>query len=182
MEIKRVILVGKGGSGKDHAREELEEMGFRYCISHTTRPPRIGESEGKDYYYISKDAAAHHFIEKDLFYEYVIFNGWVYGTSREEFNKADLFIMTPSGISKIDPNDRSESFIIYFDIPIEIRRDRLSQRRDADDVNRRLDADEDDFRDFSDFDYVIMDHLFDIKSIWGEIKSENSLKIKEKHD
>ena len=180
MDIKRVILVGKGGSGKDHARKELEEIGFRYCISHTTRPPRIGELEGKDYYYISKDAATHHFVKKDLFYEYVIFNGCVYGTSREEFNKADLFIMTPSGISKIDPKDRSESFIIYFDIPIQIRKNRLSLRRDADDVKRRLSADEDDFGDFSDFNYVIKNPLFDTKSIWKEIKSNNSLKIKEK--
>jgi guanylate kinase len=180
MEKKRVILVGKGGSGKDYARKVLEDIGFRYCVSHTTRPPRIGEIEGKDYYYISRDSAAHHYIAKDLFYEYVIFNGWVYGTSREEFEIADLFIMTPSGISKIKPDDREESFIIYFDIPREIRKDRLSSRGDADGVDRRLDADDLDFNGFVDFDFAISDPLFDIKLIWEKIKRINSLKIKNK--
>jgi guanylate kinase len=180
MEKRRVILVGKGGSGKDHARKELEDLGFRYCISHTTRPPRIGEVEGKDYYYISRDAAAHHYIANDLFYEYVIFNDWVYGTSKEEFMKANLFIMTPTGISKIKPEDRDESFIIYLDIPLEIRKDRLSKRGDADNVIRRIDADEKDFNDFSDYDLVVTDPLFNIKDVWEIVKNENPFKIKEK--
>jgi len=180
MEKKRVILVGKGGSGKDHARKVLEDIGFRYCVSHTTRPPRIGEIEGKDYYYISRDSAAHHYIAKDLFYEYVIFNGWVYGTSREEFEIADLFIMTPSGISKIKPEDRKESFIIYFDIDMDVRKERLSGRRDADDVTRRLAADDLDFYEFKDFDFRVIDPLFDIKSIWEKIKMVYSIKIKDK--
>jgi len=180
MERKRVILVGKGGSGKDHARKVLEDIGFRYCVSHTTRPPRIGEIEGKDYYYISRDSASHHYIAKDLFYEYVIFNGWVYGTSREEFEIADLFIMTPSGISKIKPEDRDESFIIYFDIQEDVRKERLSERRDADDVTRRLAADDSDFSEFKDFDFRVIDPLFDIKSIWAKIKMEHSIKIKDK--
>ena len=72
--MRRIILVGKGGSGKDHARKILEDSGFRYCVSHTTRPPRDGEIQGKDYHFISKDAAAHHFSANSLFYEYVIFN------------------------------------------------------------------------------------------------------------
>ena len=167
MEKKRVILVGMGGSGKDYARKEMEDLGFRYCVSHTTRPPRVGEIAGKDYYYISKDAAAHHYIEKDLFYEYVIFNGWVYGTSKDEFNKSNLFIMTPSGISKMKPVDRRESFIIYLDIPLEVRRERLSKRGDVDNVTRRLDADDKDFSEFSDYDLVVNDPLFDIKNVWG---------------
>lgn len=176
MEKKRVILVGMGGSGKDYARKEMEDLGFRYCVSHTTRPPRIGEIEGKDYYYISRDSAAHHYIEKDLFYEYVIFNGWVYGTSKDEFNKSNLFIMTPSGISKMKPEDRAESFIIYLDIPLEVRRDRLSKRGDADNVTRRLTADEEDFSEFIDYDLVVNDPLFDIKNVWEMSGVDISLK------
>jgi guanylate kinase len=180
MEKKRVILVGKGGSGKDHARKVLEDMGFRYCVSHTTRPPRDGEVDGKDYHFISRDSAAHQFAAKGLFYEYVIFNGWVYGTSRDEFDTADLFIMTPSGISKIEPEDRKESFIIYLDIQEDVRKERLSGRRDADDVSRRLDADDLDFAEFNDFDFRVIDPLFDIKSTWEKIKVEYSIKIKDK--
>ena len=162
---KRIILVGKGGSGKDYARKLLEDAGFRYCVSHTTRPPREGEVGGKDYYFISRDSATHHFAANDLFYEYVIFNGWVYGTTKDEFSKSNLFIMTPSGISKIKSSDRSESFIIYFDIDEVTRRNRLLLRRDADNVERRMEADEKDFENFTDFDHRIVDSNFSIDDI-----------------
>jgi len=162
---KRIILVGKGGSGKDYARKLLEDAGFRYCVSHTTRPPREGEVNGKDYHFINRDAAAHQFAANDLFYEYVIFNGWIYGTTKEEFLKSNLFIMTPSGISKIKPTDREESFVVYFDIDGETRRNRLLLRRDADNVDRRIEADEKDFENFNDFDHRIEDSNFSIDDI-----------------
>lgn len=160
MNNKRIILVGKAGSGKDYARQQMENYGFRYCVSHTTRPPREGETNGIDYHFISLDSAIHHFIEKKLFYEYVMFNGWFYGTSVEEFQKANLFIMTPGGISKLDPEDRRESFIVYIDIPVDVRRERLLKRKDADNVDRRLTADENDFENFTDFDHRITDPNF----------------------
>ena len=160
MRNKRIILVGKAASGKDYARQQMENYGFRYCVSHTTRPPREGETNGIDYHFISLDSAIHHFIEKKLFYEYVMFNGWFYGTSVEEFQKSNLFIMTPGGISKLDPEDRKESFIVYIDIPVDIRRERLLKRKDADNVDRRLTADENDFENFTDFDHRITDPNF----------------------
>lgn len=157
---KRIVIVGKGGSGKDHLRKELEKIGFRYCVSHTTRPPRDGEIDGEDYYFISRDSAAHEFAAKGKFYEYVIFNEWVYGTSIDEFSKSNLFIMTPSGLSKMKEIDREESVVVYLDINEDIRRERLSKRNDVDKIERRLEADREDFRSFTDFDYAITDPFF----------------------
>lgn len=159
---KRIIIVGKGGSGKDHLRKELEKIGFRYCVSHTTRPPREGEINGKDYYFISRDSAAHEFVSRGKFYEHVIFNGWVYGTSIEEFLKSNLFIMTPSGLSKMKESDRKESFVVYLDIDESVRKERLSKRNDADVLERRLEADKKDFSSFVDFDYIITDPFFSV--------------------
>lgn len=169
---KRLILVGKGGSGKDHMRKMLQDEGFRYCISHTTRPPRKDETNGVDYFFIGLDGAIHDFILKNEFYEYVIFNEWLYGTSKDQFQKSNLFIMTPSGISKMDQGDRDESLIVYLDIDEPIRKHRLSMRRDADDVERRLNADEDDFKDFKNFDERITDPFFrDLTSLINKIDS-----------
>jgi guanylate kinase len=167
--MRRLILVGKGGSGKDYARKILEDKGFRYCISHTTRPPREGEVNGRDYNFISRDSAAHHYIPRDLFYEYVIFNNWLYGTTKEEFERSNLFIMTPSGISKLLPNDRLESFIVYFDIDIDTRRRRLNERGDIDVIERRLEADDLDFENFTNFDYRIVDPEFIINGDWADV-------------
>lgn len=158
---KRIVIVGKGGSGKDHMRKKLEEAGFRYCVSHTTRPPREGEIDGRDYYFISRDTASQEYIRKDKFYEYVIFNGWVYGTSKDEFYSSNLFIMTPSGLAKMKQEDRAESFVVYLDIEEKVRKERLLSRNDADNVDRRLSADTQDFLEFKDHDFSLSDPFFD---------------------
>jgi guanylate kinase len=156
---KRIILVGKAASGKDHARQLLQSRGMKYGVSYTTRPPRTGEVEGKDYFFLSVEEFEKK-IEKGEFYEHVTFNGWYYGTTVEQMKNDDVFIMTPYGISKLKPEDRKNSFIIFFDIPYEIRKERLAQRSDADTVDRRLEADENDFREFSDFDIRITNPNF----------------------
>ncbi len=165
MGYKRVIILGKGGSGKDHLRKEMVSHGFRYCVSHTSRPIREGEKEGEDYYFVDES----HF-SSDNFYEKVTFNGWFYGTSMTEFRLANLFIMTPSGLSKMSQKDRKQSYVIYLDIDENTRRDRLSKRRDADDVDRRLKADESDFWNFSDFDRIIKDPDFRFELSWIELE------------
>jgi dephospho-CoA kinase len=69
--------------------------------------------------------------------------------------------MTPSGIGKLHAADRKSSFIIYIDIPVDIRRERLSERNDnSDSIERRLSADDNDFKTFTDFDIRITDHNF----------------------
>jgi guanylate kinase len=149
--MKRIIISGKGGSGKDYLRKIMEDLGFTYCKSYTTRPIREGEENGKDYFFIEeKDIPA----KKDL-YESVYFNGWFYGTPKTEFKKSNLFIMTPKGISFLKKEDRKNSIVIYIEANEETRKNRLLERRDADDVERRIKADEKDFNDFNDFDLII---------------------------
>jgi guanylate kinase len=152
---KRTILVGKAASGKDYLRKKFESRGFKYAVSYTTRPPREGEIDGKDYFFISEDESKR-LIESGFFYEYVTFNGWIYGTSVSQFYTDDLFIMTPTGISKIKSEDRLNSFIIYTDIDIQTRYDRLLKRdMPGDSVQRRIQADELDFSTFNDYDLRI---------------------------
>jgi guanylate kinase len=151
MKIKRIIITGKGGSGKDYLRKIMEGFGFTYCKSYTTRPIREGEENGKDYFFIEdKDIPK----KKDL-YESVYFNDWFYGTPKEEFEKSNLFIMTPKGVSSLKKGDRKNSIVVYVDSDEDSRRSRLLERKDADDVERRIDADEEDFKDFNDFDITI---------------------------
>lgn len=149
--MKRIIISGKGGSGKDYLRKILEEFGFTYCKSYTTRPIRKGEKNGKDYIFIEEKDIP----KEDDLYESVYFNGWFYGTPKEEFEKSNLFIMTPKGISSLKKEDRKNSIIIYVDADEETRRIRMGERKDADDVQRRIEADEKDFTGFEDFDLII---------------------------
>ena len=95
-------------------------------------------------------------------YEWVPFNGWYYGTSNEQWYVTDdVFIMTPKGIGHIKTEDRSTSFIIFLDMPIEVRRERLGNRNmPGDSMERRIEADEADFVGFEDFDIKITDPNF----------------------
>ena len=154
--MNKIILVGKAASGKDHLRKVLEGRGFTYGISYTTRPPREGEVDGKDYFFIEEDEFRDR-IERNFWYEYVEFNGWLYGTSKDQFyDECNLFIMTPKGVAHIDPIDRKKCTIIYIDIPIDVRRKRLGNRHmPGDSLERRIQADESDFECFTDYDVRI---------------------------
>jgi guanylate kinase len=152
---KRLILVGKAASGKDHARRLSQRFGLSYAVSYTTRPPRKGELNGIDYLFVSTDAFEK-MITENLMYEHVVFNDWHYGTSIKQMETDTLFIMTPKGLSHLSPLDREESHVIYFDIPEGIRRDRMEKRiGNADSVDRRIEADEIDFENFTNFDDAI---------------------------
>ena len=154
---KKIIIVGPGGSGKDYLRRIMVDRGFTYGVSHTSRPPREGEEEGKDYYF--RDIK---FFEdnQDMFLELQTFNGWKYGISKNEFEEKDIFILSPAGLRSISKEIREKSFVIYVNPGSEIRLERLHARNDADDVERRYIADVRDFFEFSDYDIMITNEDF----------------------
>ena len=155
---KRIILVGKAASGKDHLRKQLQSRNFKYAVSYTTRPPREGEIEGKDYFFINS-VQAYEMIQKGEFFEYVMFNGWLYGTTMAQWQQTSdesVYIMTPTGLSHVNETDRKECLVIYTDIDIEIRRQRLKNRNmPGDTLERRIEADEKDFENFTNYDIRI---------------------------
>lgn len=155
---KRIILVGKAATGKDFLRKKLESRNFKYAVSYTTRPPREGEINGQDYYFINETEASD-MIERGEFYEYINFNGWLYGTTNKQWKQKAgeiVFIMTPSAIFNISEQDRKQCFIVYTDIDKETRKQRLLKRyMPGDSFERRLVADEADFENFTDFDLRI---------------------------
>ena len=56
---------------------------FYFSISHTTRPKRPREIEGKDYFFISKDEFQK-MIDEDKFLEWAIVHNEYYGTSKDK--------------------------------------------------------------------------------------------------
>lgn len=153
----KIIIVGPGGSGKDFLRKKMVDKGFSYGVSFTSRPPRVGETEGSDYYFRSVDFFQANY---DLFLELQEFNGWKYGISKEEFNEKNLFILSPAGLRSL-PNDlRKISFVIYLNPDEQTRINRLKGRNDADSVDRRLVADRRDFSGFCDYDIMITNEDF----------------------
>lgn len=152
---KRIIIVGRAASGKDYLRKKFESRGFKYAVSYTTRPPREGEVDGQDYFFLTPEQAAS-LIKNDEFYEYVEFNGWIYGTTRTQFEEDDIFIMTPSGLAHLSDDSRKDSLVIFIDIDEEVRRERMAHRNmPGDSVDRRIEADRKDFKNFQNYDIKI---------------------------
>ena len=181
MKKKRIILVGKAASGKDHARKVCEQwLGLKYAVSYTTRTPRDGEEDGKDYFFISSEEF-NRMTAEDIWYESVKFNGWWYGTTREQMKlPGQVFIMTPHGLSHVTPQDRRESLVIYFNIDEGIRRERMSRRGNyVDSIERRIAADYADFINFIDFDIIIDDPYFKIGDIIEKVHQYYNLNILE---
>jgi guanylate kinase len=92
---------------------------------------------------------------------------WYYGITKTEFERAQVFIMTPGEFACIDAETRKNCFVVYLDIDREIREDRILGRNDKNDsVQRRLDADEEDFKGFGDYDLRVTDPDFTAEDVY----------------
>ena len=80
-----IILSGPSGAGKDTVLKELlaHNDKVRVSISATTRQPRQGEENGRDYHFISREQFET-LIQRDGVLEYAEYCGNFYGTPRAQ--------------------------------------------------------------------------------------------------
>lgn len=81
-----VVISGPSGVGKGTVRRALFEMknhDLVYSVSMTTRPPRPGEVDGIDYYFVDRPTFLRR-IQENKFLEYAEFVGNYYGTPRDK--------------------------------------------------------------------------------------------------
>lgn len=83
-----LILSGPSGSGKSSiVREFLKSnSSFDVSISHTTRPIRHNEIDGRDYYFITK-RDFEEMVKNEEFIEWAQVHGNYYGTSKNELRR-----------------------------------------------------------------------------------------------
>ncbi len=81
------IITAPSGAGKTSLIKSLLESDsdIQLSTSHTTRPPRVGEQTGKDYFFVDK-VRFEAMIEESGFLEYAEVFGNYYGTSRNAVN------------------------------------------------------------------------------------------------
>ena len=83
------IVSGPSGAGKttliNKVREQLRLLNLElyFSVSHTTRRPRSGEVEGKNYYFVSNETFRR-MIDKGEFLEWAHVHEQLYGTSKME--------------------------------------------------------------------------------------------------
>ncbi|MEG1010167.1 MAG: hypothetical protein RSE41_02610 [Clostridia bacterium] len=153
---KRIIIVGRGASGKDYIRQQLQSIkGLNYCVSYTTRPKRSNEEEGKDYYFCThEDYIKFLMSDKGIVNHCISELNWNYFFDLKDIigSQYNLFVMDPIQIKQLPNNIIKSSLILYINTPLKIIQERLSKRHDVDNVERRIQYDNVIFKDFKIYD------------------------------
>ena len=168
-----IVLVGKSCSGKDSVAKILCSMGYSRVATCTTRPMRMGEVDGIDYYFITQSEFMN-MIEKGDFAEYREYETekglWLYGSRINDYKYATekVIILTPEGLVNIRKKYPNLPIIaIYLAVPNKELKRRMMSRaniscEDIKEVKRRYKADKKDFRHIKKYvDYVVNNELRD---------------------
>ena len=111
-------------------------------------------------------------ISSNEFFEHKSFNGWKYGVSKKEAKNSQVLIQTPSGIHSLPLGFLSRSIVIYFDIPTNVRKQRMQERgTPISEIDRRITADYLDFDDFAHYDIRIRDPYYNPDELLKTIKA-----------
>ncbi|XP_077471300.1 guanylate kinase isoform X2 [Stigmatopora argus] len=145
-----VVLSGPSGAGKSTLLKKLmkEYSGvFGFSVSHTTRNPRPGEENGKDYHYVTREAMQVA-IDKGEFIESAEFSGNMYGTSRAAVqavkarNLICILDIDMQGVKNIKKTDLDPIYISIQPPSLDVLETRLRDRKTESEENlqRRLRA------------------------------------------
>ncbi|KAL4646467.1 guanylate kinase-like isoform X1 [Arapaima gigas] len=132
-----VVLTGPSGAGKSTLLKRLLkefEGVFGFSVSHTTRRPRPGEENGKDYHYVSREAMEAGIASGD-FIENAEFSGNMYGTSKaavQEVQAKNLICVLDidmQGVINIKKTDLNPIYISIQPPSMEVLEKRLRDRK-----------------------------------------------------
>ena len=181
------IISAPSGSGKSTLVNELlkKVSDLEFSISYTTRAPRGSETNGRQYYFVSR-AEFEKMIEEDAFLEHAEVFGNYYGTARRfllkaEQNGRDLLLdIDVQGAKQIQ--DKVPNATSIFILPpdrktLEVRLRKRSE--DSDEViQRRLDKATSEIQNYKRYNYILInDQLEDsIKLLRAIVLGERLLR------
>ena len=135
------IITGPSGVGKNTIIEAMStDLDFYFSVSHTTRPQREGEVDGKDYHFVTEEEFKS-LVDDNLMIEYEQYGGFYYGTSKKEILKESNIILLDlevNGATKL--LSENDDFIgIFIDIDDNELVKRLKNRgHDENFINKRM--------------------------------------------
>ena len=159
-KIKILALFGKSASGKDTIQKWIVSnypQLTNKIVSCTTRPPRSGEQDGVDYFFLTDDEFAKKVLDGSML-EATSFREWFYGTALDQLNpeKINVGVFNITGVECILEDPRLDVVPVWIHASDTTRLRRSLDREDNPDckeICRRFLADEKDFDEMDDIDY-----------------------------
>ncbi len=165
MKGNLIIISSPSGGGKGTLIREILKIVPRigYSISYSTRAMRVGEENGKDYFFISKNEFLD-LIGQSEFLEYAEVHGNFYGTALTQVNRQiskgfDVILEIDVQGAEIILKKMPEALSIFILPPsYEVLRERLTARNTESeaDLVLRLKNSFDEVKEFKNFDYIVI--------------------------
>ena len=160
---KVIALIGKSGSGKNSilSTAVYNHPSLHTIISCTTRPPREGEKDGVNYYFLTEKKFKEN-IKNDQMLEYTVFNDWMYGTTYSSLdpNLVNIGVFNPAGVESLLKKDDIDLTVLYVQTTDKMRLMRQLCREknpNVKEIIRRFSTDDVDFADLK-FDYIPLEN------------------------
>ena len=158
------VVSGPSGVGKStlcrHILQDIPDI--RLSVSCTTRPPRSGETDGKEYRFIPEEEFRVK-IEEHAFAEWAEVYGRLYGTLWKELEQepgvhTDILLdIDVQGARQVMKTLQKAVTIFILPPSLETLRTRLAGRGtdSAEEQNRRFQKSQDEMRNYSEYQYTI---------------------------
>jgi guanylate kinase len=166
-----IVISGPSGAGKDTVMQRMKERGlpFHFVVTATTRPKRESETNGKDYFFISKEEFAR-MIEQDELIEYAIVYGDYKGIPKAQVRQAlasgkDVVMRLDVQGAETVRKLANEALLIFITAESEDELEhRLRDRRteSSDSLAIRIATARKEFQRIEQFDYVIVNRDFEL--------------------
>jgi len=185
------VISGPSGCGKSTlVKRVLAKMkDTDFSVSYTTREKRDGETEGKDYYFVSIDEFKEKIKEEKLI-EWALVHGNYYGTSKREVEKKGLrknilLDIDVQGARQVKERFKKAEFIFILPpvfMELKARLKKRGQDKPAV-IEKRLEVAKKEIRDYPRFDYIIINDDLEqaVRELQAILISRNcSLDIRQK--
>ncbi|MFA5072518.1 MAG: guanylate kinase [Nitrospirota bacterium] len=164
------VISAPSGAGKTTlcraVTESLENI--THSISYTTREPRVGEIDGRDYYFVTEERFQEMITAGD-FAEFAQVHSHWYGTSRRVLQdliskNIDVILdIDTQGAQQIKQKYASAVYVFIMPPSLGVLEERLRNRKSnrEDDIQRRMSHAREEIKDYLLYDYVVINRDFD---------------------
>ncbi|MGC1548458.1 MAG: guanylate kinase [Rhodanobacter sp.] len=183
------VVAAPSGAGKSTLVNALleHEPAISLSVSHTTRPPRLGEQYGRHYYFVEREAFEREIAEA-IFLEHAEVHGNLYGTSRNTVQ--DLLAQSRDVLLEIDwqgaqqiRKSKPDCVSVFILPPSRVELERRLRGRGSDSaevIERRLRNSREEIAHAHEFDYIIVndrfeDALGDLQAIVRAVRQRSAL-------